>query len=138
MASADSPATTPMREWMWSPAEKAAARRAFDLALSRELGAVIREAGERAARITEASELWELEHWLGDQRRQIDRTFDYRYSVLPLVFASLIRNSRIAEGDLHGLNTDKLDAIRHMARPEPQTRQSRPGGQLNLDCLRWA
>ena len=115
MASADSPATTPMREWKWSPAEKAAARRAFDRALSRELEAVIREAKERANRITEAAGLWELEAWLGDQRRRIDRTFDYRYSVLPTVFAALLRDGKITDDDLRGLDPDKLDAIRHMA-----------------------
>lgn len=116
MASAHSPATVAPREWKWTPAEKAIARRAFDLALSRELETVLREAKERAARITEASELWDLEHWLGEQRRRIDRTFDYRYSVLPQVFATLIRDSRLTENDLHGLGEDKLDSIRHMAR----------------------
>jgi hypothetical protein len=107
--------STAMREWKWSPAEKTAARRAFNLALSKELETVIREARERAARITEAAELWELEDWLGDQRRRIDRDFDYRYSVLPLVFASLLHSGRLTEDDLHGLNPDKLDAIRHVA-----------------------
>jgi hypothetical protein len=105
-----------MREWKWSPAEKAVARRAFDLALSRELDAAVREAKERAARIEEASELWDLEHWLGEQRRRIDHDFDYRYSVLPVVFANLLRDRRITEDDLCGLAPDKLDAIRYMAR----------------------
>ena len=110
------PAIALMREWKWSPAEKAVARRAFNLALSRELDAVIREAKERANRITEAAGLWELEAWLGDQRRRIDRTFDYRYSVLPLVFASLLRDGRLTENDLSGLDPAKFDAIRHMVR----------------------
>lgn len=116
MTSAHDPAASSIRDWKWSPAEKTIARRAFDLALSQELDAVVREAKERAARITEASELWNLEHWLGEHRRQIDRTFDYRYSVLPLVFANLLRDGKITEDDLHGLAPDKLDAIRHMAR----------------------
>lgn len=116
MSAVHSLAAAPMREWKWTPAEKAVARRAFDLALSRELDAVVREARERAARITEASELWELERWLGERRRRIDRTFDYRYSVLPIVFATLLRDGQIAEDDLRGLAPDKLDAIRFMAR----------------------
>ena len=114
MASAHSPAS-PMREWRWSPAEKAAARRAFNLALSRELAAIVNEAKDRAAQIAEAPELWELERWLTERRRQIDRTFDYRYSVLPLVFATLLRNGRLSEDDLSGLAADKLDHILHMA-----------------------
>ena len=116
MGSAIGSTAAPMREWKWSPAEKTAARRAFDLALSRELDAVIREARERAVRITEAAALWELEAWLGERRRRIDRDFDYRYSVLPLVFANLLREGRITEDDLHGLAPDKLDCIGHMAR----------------------
>src|SRR5690348_12913761 len=110
------PGAVPMREWKWSPAEKAAARRAFDRALSRELEAVVREAKNRAARIAEASELWELERWLAEHRRGIDRIFDFRYSVLPVVFATLLRKGRLVEEDLYGLAPDKLDAIRHMAR----------------------
>lgn len=105
-----------MRDWKWTPAEKAVARRAFDLALSRELDAVLQEAKDRANRITEAAELWELERWLGERRRRIDHTFDYRYSALPQVFASLLRDGKIAEDHLLGLDPAKLDAIRHMAR----------------------
>lgn len=116
MASQHSPAIAPMREWKWSPTEKAVARRAFNLALNRELDAVIREAKERAAGITGATGLWELEAWLAEQRRRIDRTFDYRYSVLPLVFATLLGDNRISEGDLHGLAPEKLNAIQHMAK----------------------
>ena len=116
MASTHNPVATSMREWKWTPAEKAIARRTFDLALSRELDAVLREAKEHAARITEASDLWDLERWLGERRRRIDRDFDYRYSVLPVVFANLIRTGQITEGDLLGLDPAKLDAIRHMAR----------------------
>jgi hypothetical protein len=120
MSGAHSPAVAPRREsprdWKWTQAEKAVARRAFDLALSRELEGAVREAKERAARITETSDLWELEAWLGGQRRRIDRDFDYRYSVLPHVFASLLRDGRLTEDDLLGLASDKLDAIRHIAR----------------------
>lgn len=104
------------RDWKWTPAEKTVARHAFDLPLGRELEGVIREAKDRAARITEAAELWELERWLGERRRRIDSTFDYRYSVLPRVFAALLRDGKITEDDLYGLDPAKLDAIRHIAR----------------------
>lgn len=120
MSGAHSPGVAPRREsprdWKWTPAEKAVARRAFDLALSRELEGTLREAKVRAARITETSDLWKLEAWLGEQRRRIDRDFDYRYSVLPYVFASLLRDGRLTEDALLGLAPDKLDAIRHTAR----------------------
>lgn len=105
-----------MADWKWSPAEKAIARKAFDAALSRELEAVVREAKDRVARIGEASQLWELERWIVERRHEIEHTFDYRYSVLPIVFGGLLRNGRLAEEELHGLAPDKLNAIRAIVR----------------------
>ena len=115
MTDAQRPAATSIRDWKWSPTEKAIARRAFDLALGRELEGVIREAKKRTARITEASELWELERWLSERRREIDSTFDFRYSVRPIVFAALLRDHSLTEDDLRGLAQEKLASIRGMA-----------------------
>jgi hypothetical protein len=64
--------------------------------------------------VTEAPGFWEPEGWLGDNRRRIDHDFDYRYSVLPQVFANLLRSGRLTDDDLYGLAPNKLDAIRHM------------------------
>jgi len=100
-----------MLELKWSHAEKAIARRAFDKALGDELGAVIREAKSRAGAIKDAPDLWDLESWLTERRRQIDRRYDYRYSILPLVFASLLRDGRLTKEDLNGLSQEKLDLI---------------------------
>jgi len=102
----------PMYELKWSHAEKTVARRAFDLALGKELEALLQEGKGRAARIEEPSELWDLESWLTERRREIDRRYDYRYSILPLVFAQLLRDGRLTEDDLHGLGPEKLDLIR--------------------------
>jgi len=100
-----------MYDLKWSHAEKAIARRAFDKALGNELEAVIREAKSRAGAINDASELWDLESWLTERRRQIYRTYDYRYSILPLVLASLLRDGKLTEDDLKGLKQEKLDLI---------------------------
>jgi hypothetical protein len=51
-------------------------------------------------------------------RREIDRRYDYRYSVLPLVFAHLLRDGRLTEDDLHGLGQGKLDLIRRASPSE--------------------
>ncbi len=96
----------------WSQAEKAIARKAFDKALHQELEEVIAEAKKRAGRIQEPAELWKLESYLTRRRQEIDRLYDYRYSVLPFVFASLIRKDRLGEEELHGLADDKLAEIR--------------------------
>src|SRR6266851_9589956 len=64
----------PMHELEWSHAEKTVARRAFDKALGKELEALIREAKSRAARIEEPPDLWNLENWLTERRREIEGT----------------------------------------------------------------
>ena len=99
----------------WKPAEKAVARRAFDGALQREFESVIRKAKGLAAAIQQPSDLWDLERYLQTQRAQIDRIFDYRYSVLPNVLADLIRTGRLHENELQGLSDDKLAIIRQLA-----------------------
>jgi hypothetical protein len=100
-----------MHELKWSHAEKTVARKAFDKALGEELEALIREAKGRVARIKEPPDLWDLERWLIERRREIDGRYDYRYSILPLVFACLLRDGNLTEDDLNGLEQEKLDLI---------------------------
>ena len=63
----------------WSKSEKAKARRAFDVALGRELHEVIQRTKQMANEIQESSDLWDLEHYLTQRRKEIDRKYDYRY-----------------------------------------------------------
>jgi hypothetical protein len=100
----------------WSPAEKAIARKAFQSALEHELQALIEQVKQMAEKIKDPSELWTLERFLTRSRNQIDRNYDYRYSVLPTVFARLLRERRLTEHDFEGLREDKLALIRHWAR----------------------
>lgn len=104
-----------IRDLEWSREEKAVARKAFDVALKRELEAVMFEAKNRAAKIHQPSDLWELERYLTEHRTQIDRQYEYKYSVLIFVFGNLIREGRLTEHELQGLNQDKFDAIRRYA-----------------------
>ena len=101
-----------MRDLKWSGTEKAIARKAFDRALHQDLEAVIRQAKQMAEKIEQPSDLWDLEHYLTKRRHEIDRLYDYRYSVLPEVFGELIRRGLLREEDLHGLGEDKLRYIR--------------------------
>src|SRR6516164_8857538 len=66
----------------WTPAEKKAARRAFDEALGRHLSAIIAEAKRRMANVVDPSDLWELETYLTESRKTVDRIYQYRYSDL--------------------------------------------------------
>jgi hypothetical protein len=104
-----------MRELKWSSTEKAIARRCFDRALRQELDAAIQSTKETAAKIRQASELWELEHHLTQLRKEIDRKFEYKYSTLVLVFANLVREGKLDREDLSGLSEEKLRYIRQHA-----------------------
>ena len=104
-----------MFDLKWSHAQKVIARQAFDLALHNELQNTMREAKDRAAKINEPAQLWELEEWLGERRQHIDQRYDYRYSVLPIVFAHLLRDGRLREDDLKGLRPEKLELINRTA-----------------------
>jgi hypothetical protein len=104
------------RHLTWSRSEKAIARKAFDAALKPELHEVIQEAKRMASQIQQPSDLWDLEHYLTERRKQIDRKYDYRYSQLTLVFGKLLCESRLGEEELRGLREDKLKSIRSYAR----------------------
>ena len=103
---------THMREVKWSPSEKNIARRVFEAALQREFDAITQEVKQMAQRIKTPSDLWALEDYLTQSRKEIDRKFDYRYSVLPIVFAQLITDGRITHEELLGLAEDKLGYVR--------------------------
>jgi hypothetical protein len=74
MSSPPSPILHPhQNEPTWSKSEKTIGRTAFDAALGRELREVIQEVKRMASEIPESSDLWDLEHYLTERRKQIDR-----------------------------------------------------------------
>jgi hypothetical protein len=99
----------------WSKSEKAIARIAFDAALKRELQDVMRKTKQMANQIKESADVWELEHYLTERRKEIDRKYDYRYSQLTHVFGRLLYEGRVSEEELSGLREDKLKPIRALA-----------------------
>ena len=99
----------------WSKSEKLIARTAFDAALGRELHEVIQEVKKMASQIQQSSDLWDLEHYLTERRKEIDRKYDYRYSQLTQVFGRLLYEKRLGEEELAGLREDKLKSIRSFA-----------------------
>src|ERR1039457_6248443 len=116
-----SPSATPNRypyqnEPIWSRSEKTIARKAFDAALGRELHEVIQEAKRMASQIRQSSDLWDLEHYLTQRRKEIDRKYDYRYSQLTQVFGRLLYENRLGEEELGRLGEDKLEPIRSFAK----------------------
>ena len=93
----------------WSRSEKAIARKVFDAALKRELHEIIQETKQMANQINEPADLWDLEHYLTQRRKEIDRKYDYRYSQLTHVFGRLLHEKRLCE-------EDKLTSIRSFAK----------------------
>jgi hypothetical protein len=103
-------------EPIWSRSEKAIARRAFDAALGRELHEVIQETKQKVNQINESADLWDLEHYLTQSCKEIDRKYDYRYSRLTHVFGRLLHGGRLREEELRSLREDKLKSIRSFAK----------------------
>ena len=89
-------------EPVWSRSEKAIARKVFDAALKRELQDVMQETKQMANQIKEPADVWELERYLTERRKDIDRKYDFRSSRLTRVFGMLLCERRITE-ELHRL-----------------------------------
>lgn len=100
----------------WSRAEKAVARRAYDAALERELREVMEDARQRANRIRQPSDVWGLEQYLTQRRKEIDRKYQFRASYLTQVLGELLHEKRISERELRGLHEDKLKSMRSFAK----------------------
>ena len=99
----------------WSNSERKIARRAFDHALKEELDEVLQKAKQMAAEIKEPSELWELEQYLTERRKEINRRYEFRESKLSFVLGMLLHEERLTEEQLHGLGEDKLKKVRSHA-----------------------
>ena len=95
----------------WTKVEKKAARRAFDLAYSRECAAIGAELRRRAAAIREPADLWALHDYFTGQRNDTDEKYDYRYSQLIFVFARLVAEGWLNIDELAGLGEEKLERI---------------------------
>ncbi len=101
-----------MHDIKWSPHEKKVARAAFDYALETALAKIMTEFKAKASAVATPSEMWEIEDYLRQERREVEAAFDYRYSQLLTVFAGLIFQGHLDEGRLTGLSEEKLAEIR--------------------------
>ena len=102
-------------EPIWSKPERAIARKAFDAALNREVQDVTREAKQMANKIKVPADVWALERYLTQRRRDIDRKYEFRSSRLTQILGMLLSERRILEEELRGLREDKIKAIRTCA-----------------------
>jgi Photoprotection regulator fluorescence recovery protein len=103
------------QEFNWSKTEKQAARRAFDAAYERECRAIRARVVQMIEDPRDPRQIWRIHDYLSEQRRETDKKYDYRYSVLIRVFARLFREGWLTENDLSSLMEDKIDKIKDLA-----------------------
>ncbi len=96
----------------WTQSEKKIARAAFEKAYNLECVEITKQVQKRL--IESPDDLWNLEEFLSDKRKEIDQKYDYRYSVLLLVFSKLMIEGWLEIEELHGLHEDKLNQIKKM------------------------
>ena len=70
-----------------------------------------------AERIKGSDGLWELERHLTQRRKEINNKYEFKYSMVLLPLADLVREGRISLDELHGLSEDKLRCVRDHAQP---------------------
>jgi hypothetical protein len=68
-----------------------------------------------ASQINEPDDLWELERYLTERRKDINQKYDSRGSRLKDVLGRLLYENRLSENDLRGLREDKMRSIRSFA-----------------------
>jgi hypothetical protein len=98
-------------ETEWSKPEKEIARKAYRAAYNKETMAIAETVRKMAAEINEPSDLWKIHDYLSEKREETDEKYDYRYSVLILVFAKLLYEGWVQLEDLEGLSDAKLQKI---------------------------
>ncbi|NJL41452.1 MAG: hypothetical protein HC879_00060 [Leptolyngbyaceae cyanobacterium SL_5_9] len=100
----------------WSKSEKNIAQTAFKQAYERETAALIKEVREKASAIATLDDVWQLHDFLSAKRHEIDGKYDYRYSVLVFVFATLVREGWLHLDELEGMSVDKRTKIAALTR----------------------
>ena len=103
------------RDETWAPTEKKLARIAFDQAFERQCTAITQEARRMLETTTAPSDIFRVQEYLTEQRRIVDRLYDYRYSRLLEVFGRLLSDGWLRESDLNGLRPEKIAKIKHAA-----------------------
>lgn len=103
------------KEMKWSRQEKEIARRAFNDAYNRECDSILQDVFKKASEAEDPAELWHIHDYLTEKRREADEKYDFRYSVLHLVFARLMHDGWIQKKDLEGISEDKLQEIQKVA-----------------------
>jgi Photoprotection regulator fluorescence recovery protein len=104
-----------MRYYDWSNTEKILARQAYDRAYERECTEILGKLRGMLSGMEDPKEIWKIDDYLRKHRRDMDSKYDYRYSILIIVFGKLMRDGLIFDSDIDKLSQDKIDAIKRIA-----------------------
>jgi hypothetical protein len=104
-----------MNDIKWSKTEKIVAKRAFEAAYQKECTAILSKLKRMIAAAADPKDLWRIQDYLKKQLKRIEEKYDYRYSVLILLFALLLKEEWLNEADFQGLQEDKIEKIRYLA-----------------------
>jgi hypothetical protein len=104
-----------MNDLKWSKAERAIAKRAFDLAYERECENLAGRLKEMAMAVKEPADLWGVHDFLSGQLKRIENKYDFRYSVLIFLFALLLNEGWLKESELENICEDKMEKIKYLA-----------------------
>jgi hypothetical protein len=108
--------TVTMNHVKWSKTEKKIAREAFEKAYERECDYLSGRIREKENEIQTPDDIWQLHDFPTEKREEIDEKYDYRYSVLDLVFGRLIKDGWLDFEDLESLNEEKIETIKSLLR----------------------
>jgi hypothetical protein len=105
-----------MNELKWTKSEKIVAKRAFEKCYQRECEAILTKLKDRLTTVDKPSDIWLIHDFLTKELKKFKDKYDYRYSVLIFVFARLLKEGRLQESDLNGIEEDKIKKIKYLAR----------------------
>ena len=105
-----------MNELRWTKSEKIVAKRAFEKCCQKACEALLTKLKERIASADKPSDLWSVHDFLTEELKEIEYKYDYRYSVLILLFARLLKEGWLQESDLYGIEDDKIEKIKYLAK----------------------
>lgn len=99
----------------WSNDEKKIARKAFDNAYQREMDNIKSSLMDKVSQIKTNADIWAIEDFLLEKRKNVDSKYDYRYSQLIIVFGRLLSEGYLNEEDISELSEEKKDFIKKFA-----------------------
>lgn len=104
-----------MKYFDWSNTEKILARQAYDRAYERECTKIFDKVQEMLSYIEDPKEIWKVDDYLRKKRREMDAKYDYKYSMLIIIFGKLMKEGLIVDSDINDLSRDKIDSIKRIA-----------------------